>query len=132
MSSIITASAPHQGTISQAEAIKLAKNVSGQNAQLVRYQLLPYSDNQPHDFATHCQILLDMKSGEESSEIERSSLIVKTISHRCQNGERDFEHESTFYRDIVPELLKHVALGKWIPKCFLAKSDTLGECGQLK
>ncbi|XP_058803291.1 uncharacterized protein LOC131671109 [Phymastichus coffea] len=127
MSSSVIGNAPLHETISQAEALKLVKHVSGQDGQLVRYHLRLYNDDRIKKNIGYFQLLLETKL-RESSIIEQHSFLVKTIS--CNNSiaeaeKRVFEHEFNFFHEIVPQLTKHVDVGRWLPKCFLAKRDTL-------
>ena len=116
--------------ISTDDVNKVVKCAIGPNAKIINCSVQPYSQERVGFLGSHWNLQVIVKP-EKLSNKETHSFFVKCIPHdsvtdvNIINETRCFKKETTFYRDIMPELTKEFKGNLWCPKCYLVKDDML-------
>lgn len=114
--------------ITEAEALDLAKQVSGPNAKLVHYHLRPYSDDQIGYLGSHWQLVVETELNERA---QKHLFFVKAfpetpIEFEYMKVIGVFDQETIFFQGVIPELTKDVNVEPWSPKCYLTNGEAIG------
>ncbi|OXU21047.1 hypothetical protein TSAR_008588 [Trichomalopsis sarcophagae] len=118
------------GSLSTEDVQAVVAKALGPNVKIVNYHSKPY-----------CEIILGFLGAHSLLEVtvqidnttlsEIHSFFVKYIPHNSEKGAKllkefdVFKFETTFFRDLVPELLKNFKSEQWSPECYLVKDDVL-------
>ncbi|OXU27220.1 hypothetical protein TSAR_007046 [Trichomalopsis sarcophagae] len=115
--------------ITQAEALSLARQASGQSAKLVHYNWRLYSDDQIGYLGSHWQLVVEAES---NGKARKHRFFVKAFPEtptefQYVKGRGVFYQETVFFQNVIPELTKGVDVESWSPKCYLANGEVLGK-----
>jgi hypothetical protein len=116
--------------ITRQECENLVKNTVSPEAQLINYKLQRYSKEKLGFLGAHLRLIVETRKS-NSNEYERKSFFVKTIpfdvptqaTYIKEKGV--FQKEITFFKDLVPLLMKNFKGDDWAPQCYLTKECTI-------
>ncbi|XP_032457906.1 uncharacterized protein LOC116738457 [Nasonia vitripennis] len=118
------------GFLSTEDVQAVVTKALGPNVKIVDYRAKSYSEVRVGFLGAHS--LLEVTVQRDTTTFsEIHSFFVKCIPHNSEKEAKlitdyqAFKRETTFFRDLVPELLKKFKSEQWSPECYLVKDDVL-------
>lgn len=117
------------GSLSPEDVQAVITRALGSNVKVIDYQAKSYSEVRVGFLGAHSLLEVTVQRDTSSSEIH--SFFVKCIPHGSEkevsmiNDFQVFKRETTFFRHVIPELLKNFKTEQWSAECYLIKDDVL-------
>lgn len=116
--------------ITREETQDLVRASVSTNAELLDYQLHPYSNEKIGFLGSHLRLTVNFRRTEQN-EMQKRSFFVKTLpfdvpSQAAYIQEKGcIQKETKFFEVLAPLLANNFKGEDWIPKCYLAKHDVM-------